>query len=48
MAKQETVTVSKQEYEALKKKAVIADDILLQLDRSLDDIKHGRIKKFSH
>mgnify|MGYP001564562855 CR=1 FL=1 len=43
--KQELVTIKKGEYERLKKKAEIADDILLQLELSLKDAEEGRIKK---
>ena len=48
MVKQDTVTVSKEEYASLKRKAAIADDILLQLEASLRDIQNGRIKKAEH
>ena len=44
--KQETITLPKEEYEKLKKKAEIADDALLQLKLSLEDLKHGRVSKF--
>jgi len=44
--KQETITIPKDEYERLKKRAEIADDALLQLKLSLEDLKHGRISKF--
>ncbi|MBI2546570.1 hypothetical protein HYV81_05305 [Candidatus Woesearchaeota archaeon] len=43
---QNTVTIPKEEYQRLKKKAKIADDALIQLQLSLEDIKHGRISKF--
>ena len=43
--KQETVTISKEEYKKLKKKAEIADDIILQLESSLKDIEAGRIRR---
>jgi hypothetical protein len=43
--KQETVTISKEEYAKLKKKAEIADDIVLQMESSLKDIESGRIKR---
>lgn len=42
----ETVTISKTEYEALKKKAEIADDAIVQLKLSLEDMRHGRVSKF--
>lgn len=43
--KQETVTISKDEYKKLKKKAEIADDIVLQLESSLKDAESGRIRR---
>ncbi len=44
----ETVTIMKKEYDLLKKKANLADDVLLQLKASLKDIQAGRIKPFDH
>ena len=43
--KQETVTILKEEYTKLKKKAEIADDILLQLEGSLKDAQAGRVRR---
>ena len=40
----ETVTISKQEYETLRKKAEIDDGLLVSLVKGLEDIKAGRIK----
>lgn len=40
----ETVTISKEEYESLKKKAELDEELLFSLVRGLEDIKHGRIK----
>ena len=40
-----TVTITKEEYDMLKKKEEIADDVIFQLSRSLSDMKKGRIKK---
>lgn len=40
-----TITISKEEYDMLKKKEEIADDVIFQLSKSLDDMKKGRIKK---
>ena len=40
----ETVTISKEEYESLKKKATVDEDLLLSLVRGLEDIRAGRIK----
>ena len=43
---QQLITISKEEYENLKKKAEIVDDALLQLKLSLEDLRHGRVSKF--
>ena len=40
----ETVTIPKEEYETLKKKAELDEDLLIKLIRGLEDIKEGRIK----
>ena len=40
----ETITIPKEEYEFLKKKAEIDEDLLLSLVRGLEDIRAGRIK----
>ena len=48
MAKQEIVTIPREEYDSLKKKAALADDVLLQLESSLKDAENGRIKKAAH
>jgi|TARA_B100001971_G_C17982357_1_gene428057 hypothetical protein len=42
----EQVTISKVEFEKLKKKAEIADDALIQLKLSLEDMKNGKISRF--
>lgn len=39
------IKISVDEYDMLKKKQEIADDVIFQLSRSLDDMKKGRIKK---
>ncbi|MBN1940773.1 MAG: hypothetical protein JW772_01170 [Candidatus Diapherotrites archaeon] len=44
----ETITISKTEYDYLKKKADFADDVLCQLEVSLEDIQAGRIRPASH
>ena len=41
----ETITIPKDEYASLKKKAKIADDILYQLEMSLRDAEAGRIRR---
>ena len=38
------VMISKQEFEDLKKKAKVDEDLLIKLVKGLEDIKHGRIK----
>lgn len=40
-----SVTISREEYIQLVKKAEVADDLLLQLESSLRDIEAGRIKR---
>jgi len=40
----ETVTIPKEEYELLKHKAEIDEDLLVSLIKGLEDIKAGRIK----
>lgn len=40
------VCIPVEEYEVLKKKAKIADDAIIQLKLSFEDLKHGRISKF--
>ena len=40
----ETVTIPKEEYELLKKKAELDEELLISLIRGLEDIKAGRIK----
>ena len=42
----ETITIAKEEYEKLKKKTDIADDALVQLKLSFEDIRHKRVSKF--
>lgn len=39
----ETVTISKKEYQELKKKAEIDEELLKELVQGLKDIKEGRI-----
>ena len=42
---QETVTISKEEYELLKKQSKIDLDLLKQFVESFKDIKEGRIRR---
>ena len=41
----ESITISRQEYEELKKKADIDGELLKDLIQGLKDIKEGRIKR---
>ena len=43
--KQETVTIPRQEYEQLKRKANIDEELLRDMIQGLKDIKEGRIKR---
>jgi hypothetical protein len=45
---QETVTILKQEYDSLKRKASFADDVLLQLEAGLKDAQAGRVLEARH
>jgi len=40
----ETVTIPREEYEMLKHKAEVDEDLLVSLVKGLEDIKAGRIK----
>lgn len=42
----ETVTIPKAEYERLKKEAEIDIELVNKIKRSLEDIKHGRVKEW--
>jgi len=44
----ETVTILKEDYVSLKKKASLADDILFQLEGSLKDALAGRVREARH
>lgn len=41
----ETVTISKEEYDRLKRLEKIDHDLIQQLVDSLEDAKHGRIRR---
>ena len=43
--KQETVTISKKEYAALKSMTNIDKGLLKDIAKGIDDILHGRIKE---
>lgn len=40
----ETITLTEQQYNALKKKAELNEELLIKLVRGLEDIRAGRIK----
>ncbi|MFH1834666.1 MAG: hypothetical protein ABH851_00590 [Methanobacteriota archaeon] len=40
------VSIPRDEYNILKKKAKIADDAIVQLNLSLEDLRYGRVSKF--
>ncbi len=42
----ETVTIPKAEYERLKKEAEIDTELVNKIKRSLEDIKHVRVKEW--
>ncbi len=42
----ETVTISRKEYENLKKKALIDEEFVESITKSFEDIKHGRISEW--
>ena len=42
----ETVTIPKAEYERLKKEAEIDMELVDKIKRSLEDIKHGRVREW--
>lgn len=41
----ETVLISAKEYEKLKRKEAVADDLILQLEASLHDLEAGRVRR---
>ena len=43
---EETVTISKEEYKKLKKKAEIDWELVEKIKRSLEDVKAGRIREW--
>lgn len=42
----DTVTISKEEYLRLKKKAALADDVVTQLEKSFQDMRKGKVSKW--
>jgi hypothetical protein len=42
----QTVTIQRKEYNILIKKAEIADDAIVQLGLSLEDLREGRVSRF--
>ena len=43
---EETITIPKKEYEKLKSKSQIDDELLLKLVRGVEDIRAGRVKSW--
>ena len=43
----ETITIPKAEYERLKREAKVDTDLVTKIKRSLEDIKHGRVKEWT-
>jgi len=43
----ETVTIPREEYSTLKKKAEASDDLLIKLVKSLENIRLGKIKPWT-
>ena len=41
----ESICISKEEYERLKKSEKTDKDLLMQIAASLDDLRHGRIRR---
>ncbi len=44
---QDTIIITREEYYKLKLKAEIADDAMIQLKLSLEDLRHRRVSKFN-
>ena len=42
----ETITISKQEYVELKKKAEVDEELLVSLVKGLEDIRNGRVSQW--
>ena len=42
----ETVTIPKEEYERLKRESEVDMELVNKIERSLEDIKHGRIREW--
>jgi PHD/YefM family antitoxin component YafN of YafNO toxin-antitoxin module len=42
----ETVTISKEEYEEMKRESEVDWELVNKIKRSLEDIKHGRIREW--
>jgi hypothetical protein len=42
----ETITISKEKYERLRKRSKIDIELVNKIKRGLEDIKHGRIKEW--
>ena len=44
--KQEMIAITREEFKPLKKKAVIPDDALIQIQMSLEALRKGKVRKF--
>ena len=42
----ETVTIPKKEYEKLKENSEVDHELVAKIKRSLEDVKHGRVKEW--
>jgi len=43
----ETVTITREEYDKLKKKSEIDEELVAKIKRSLEDVKAGRIREWT-
>ena len=43
----ETITILKEEYERLRREAEVDMELVNKIKRSLEDIKHGRVKEWT-
>ena len=42
----ETITISRNEYDQLKKKAEVDEELLVSLVKGLEDIRNGRVSQW--
>ncbi len=43
----ETVTITKEEFQRLKRESEVDMELVNKIKRSLEDIKHGRVKEWN-